>query len=68
MQAQATARYIRMSPRKVRLIADLIRGKEIAKAQVQLAFALKAAKGPILKLLESAIANAQAKKLTVEKL
>ena len=67
-EVKATARYIRMSPRKVRLIADLILGKETTKAQVQLDFAVKAAALPMLKLLKSAIANAQTKKLATDKL
>ena len=47
-----------MSPRKVRLIAGLIRGMDIAKAIHQLRFYRKAAARPVLKLVESAAANA----------
>lgn len=47
-----------MSPRKVRLVAGLIRGLETGKALDQLAFANKAAAKPMLKLVKSAIANA----------
>lgn len=68
MEATATARYIRMSPKKIRLMADLIRGKKIATAQVQLSVASKDAARPLLKLLQSASANAVGKKLDVEKL
>lgn len=58
MQVKAHARHIRMSPRKVRLVIDLIRGARVEKAQTQLRFANKAAAEPVLKLLNSAIANA----------
>lgn len=47
-----------MSPRKVRLVIDLIRGARATKAQTQLQFTNKAAAEPVLKLLNSAIANA----------
>ena len=59
MQARAEAKYIRMSPRKVRLVVDLIRGMGIQEARHQLAFSRKAAAGPVLKVLNSAIANAE---------
>ena len=48
----------RQSPRKVRLVADLIRGKEVDKAITMLNFLTKRASGPIQKLIASAIANA----------
>lgn len=47
-----------MSPRKVRLVADMIRGKKAAAASNILEFSTKWAKRPLLKLLNSAIANA----------
>lgn len=50
---------LRISPRKVRLTADLIRGMKVAQAQVQLSFLGKRSANPILKLLNSAIANAK---------
>lgn len=49
-------------------MADLIRGKTVSAAQVQLSFALKHAAIPLLKLLNSAMANATAKKMTIDKL
>jgi large subunit ribosomal protein L22 len=59
MQVKAHAKYIRMSPRKVRLVADLVRGLPIEQARHQLMFSPKLAAKPILKVLESAIANAK---------
>ncbi len=58
MEVKATARYIRMSPRKVRLVIDVIRGLGIQEARSQLRVMKKAASEPVLKLLESAVANA----------
>lgn len=49
----------RQSPRKVRLIADLIRGKDIASARAALAFMPKKSVPDIQKLLDSAVANAR---------
>lgn len=57
-----------MSPRKVRLMADLIRGKGVDFAQVQLMHAARSAKGPLLKLLRSALSNAREQKMAKEKL
>lgn len=59
MDTKVTAKYIHMSPRKVRLVVDLVRGLDIAKAQHQLTFSNKDAAKPVLKALNSAIANAQ---------
>jgi len=58
MEVNAKARHIHMSPRKIRLVVDLIRGKRVAQAQTQLQFLNKGAALPVLKLLNSAIANA----------
>jgi|GEM_PF-925489 len=49
----------RQSPRKVRLLADLVRGRRISDAISTLRFANKRAAGPIVKLIESAVANAK---------
>lgn len=68
MESKAIARYIKMSPRKVRLLADLIRGKSVEAAEIQLRFSAKGAKTPLLKLLKSVVANAEIKKMTKEKL
>ncbi len=58
MEVKATARHIRMSPRKVRLVVDVIRGMSVGQARIQLAVMKKAAAEPVMKLLESAAANA----------
>lgn len=49
----------RQSPRKVRLVTDLVKGKKVKEALVQLEFTPKRASMPILKLLESAVSNAK---------
>lgn len=58
MEAKAQAKFIRMSPRKVRLVVDLIRGLDVEEAVNQLSFMAKAAARPVLKLLNSGVANA----------
>mgnify|MGYP006421311207 CR=1 FL=1 len=58
MEVKAKAKGIRMSSRKVRLVVDVIRGMKVGQAQTQLHFMKKAAAEPVLKLLNSAIANA----------
>jgi len=55
---KAILKNYRQSPRKVRLIADLIRGKKVDDAMVQLSFVSKRASSALIKLLQSAIANA----------
>lgn len=55
----AKLQYLRIAPRKVRLVADLIRGKDTAKAQSILKFTSKRPAKAMLKLLNSAIANAK---------
>ena len=59
MEVKATARYIHMSPRKVRLVIDVIRGLKVNEARSQLHVMKKAAAEPVMKLLNSAIANAE---------
>ena len=56
---KAILKNYRQSPRKVRLIADLIRGKKVAKALEMLAFVNKRAAHPFTKLIQSAVANAK---------
>lgn len=55
----ATARYIRISSRKVKVVIDLIRGKSVDDAEAILLYTPKAAAEPVLKVLRSAIANAE---------
>ena len=57
--AQATLRYARISPRKVQIVCDLIRGKSVPEATAVLMATPKAASEPMLKLLKSAVANAE---------
>ncbi len=59
MEAKAVGRFLRISPRKTRLVVDLIRGKKAEEALTVLALCRKSAAGVILKLLRSAIANAE---------
>ena len=58
MAVTAKLRYLRIAPRKVRLVADLIRGKEVEEAQNILNFTVKKSAQPFLKLLNSAVASA----------
>jgi len=58
VEVQAKARFLRISPRKARLSADLVRGKKVQKALTDLAFCQKAGSKIIAKLLKSALANA----------
>tara|TARA_Y100000310_G_C20681633_1_gene816318 strand:- start:633 stop:1151 length:519 start_codon:yes stop_codon:yes gene_type:complete len=59
MESTAKLNYLRIAPRKTRLIVDLIRGKKAEKAQSILSLTVKKGSEPILKLLNSAIANAK---------
>lgn len=59
MEAKATAKYIRIAPRKVRIVIDLIRGKNVAEAIAILKFTPKVGAEVIEKVLKSAIANAE---------
>ena len=61
MQARAIARYVRQSPRKVRLVGDLIRGKSVGEAYSILQFTPRKAAVAVGKTLRSAVANAQSK-------
>ena len=58
MEVTAKLRYLRIAPRKVRLVADLVRGKSVEEATHILNFTRKRAAKPLLKLLNSAVANA----------
>jgi len=66
MEARATAKYIRMSPQKARLVVDLIRGKNAGEALNILRFTKKRASHEIAKVLRSAISNAEQKSENVD--
>ena len=57
--ARAAAKTVRIAPRKARLVIDLIRGLDVREAQAVLLFTQRAASPIILKVLNSAIANAE---------
>ena len=59
MEAKAVAKYIRISPQKARLVADVIRGKDVESAITTLRFMPKKAAVILRKVLESAVANAE---------
>ncbi len=58
-EAQAVARAIRTSPRKLNLVAELIRGKDASKALAELTFSKRRIAGTVKKVLQAAIANAE---------
>ena len=59
MAYEVKLKHLHIAPRKVRLVADLVRGKKAEEAQTILNFAIKRASDPILKLLNSALSNAK---------
>ena len=59
METKAAARFIRISPRKIRLVMDQVRGKKVEKAINQLTFAPQKGARILKKLLNSAVANAE---------
>ena len=59
MEAKATLKYIRISPRKVGILCDQIRGKSVTEANAILSVIPKAASEPLAKLVKSAAANAE---------
>ena len=59
MEATAKAKYIRISPRKVQIVCELVKGKDTKYAEAILRNTPKAASEPLLKLLNSACANAE---------
>ncbi len=61
MKSHAIARHVRMSPRKVRLVVDQIRGTSVNEAYAILQFSSKTASEAVSKTLRSAVANAQYK-------
>ena len=59
MESKAVAKYVRIAPRKVRVVMDLIRGKNVAEAFANLKFTPKAGAEVVEKVLRSAVANAE---------
>ncbi len=59
MDVKATAKFVRITPRKARIVVDLIRGKKVAEAFAILRFTPKAASPIVEKVLKSAVANAE---------
>ena len=59
MEARAHLKYARISPRKVKIVCDLIRGKDLGTAVAILMNTRKAASEPLLKLVKSCAANAE---------
>lgn len=58
-EVKATAKYVRMAPRKVRMVVDLIRNKSVEQALEILQFSSRAAAEPVAKVVRSATANAE---------
>lgn len=65
---RAKLRYLRVAPRKTRLVVDLVRGKHVEEAINILTFTRRAASEPVRKLIESALANAEAADANVDRL
>src|SRR5260370_31719748 len=61
MEATATLKYLKMSPQKVRLVVDLVRGKKVEEALQILRFTKKTCAKDLEKLVRSAVANAEGK-------
>lgn len=59
MEAKAQARFVRVTPMKARRVVDLIRGKSVPEAVALMRFAPQSASEPVLKVLNSAVANAR---------
>jgi len=66
MISKASAMYARIAPRKARVVANLVRGKDAGDALVTLEFVRKSAAPLIRKVIESAVANAQVKQPDVD--
>jgi large subunit ribosomal protein L22 len=59
MEVKAVAKYIHTSPRKVRLVVDLVRGRPVVEAMALLRFMPQAAAQDVAKVVKSAVANAE---------
>ncbi|MBI5854428.1 MAG: 50S ribosomal protein L22 [Nitrospirae bacterium] len=62
-EARAVLRFVRIAPRKARVVVDLIRGQSVPQALAMLKYTPRAASKVIAKLLESAVANAEQKEI-----
>ncbi len=62
-EARATLRYVRIAPRKARVVVDLIRGQSVPQALAVLKYTPRAASKVIAKLLQSAVANGEQKEI-----
>ncbi len=68
MIVKAEGKFLRYSPTKVRQVMDLIRGKDATEAQAILAALNKRPKEPLIKILNSAVANAKVKGINLDQL
>lgn len=68
MEAKASATFVRIAPRKVQIVLDLIRGEDAEKAMAILKHTPKAASEVLEKVLKSAMANAEVKNMDTSKL
>ena len=66
MEAKAQAKYVRVSPRKARIVVDTVRGKSVEQAREILMFTNRAIAEDVLKVLNSAVANAEHQQLVVK--
>ena len=64
----AKLNYLKIAPRKTRLVANVLKGLSVNEAEAQLLMSPKRASGPLIKLLRSAIANAKNRQLNPERL
>jgi len=62
-EAKAILRYVRVAPRKARVMADMIRGQQVPKALAMLKYTPRAAAKVVEKVLRSAVANAEQKEM-----
>ena len=67
MEARAIARYVRVSPRKARVVVDLVRGKSVPQAREILAFTNRGIAETVEKTLNSAVANAEHSNIKIGK-
>lgn len=68
MQAQSTQKFVKVAPRKLRLVADMVRGKSVSEVLSFLPFVNKSASLPVEKVVKTAAANARVKGADVNEL